>query len=114
MGLLDVFKRTRSSVVLGPPKFLIVIAGHGIEARPRLPTAAAHLTDGTLIFGPFDLPAARASGQIRNVLIKPGESPTAVLEPRTVSDGGGGIVTYSTAQRGTTQLVLGTGMRDHA
>lgn len=111
MGLLDVFKRTRSSVVLGPRSFYLVIAGHGIETRPRLPIAAAHLVDGTLVFGPYDLAAARAQNVVRNVLIRPGAPPSGELERRSMSESS--IVTYSTAERGTTQLVLGTGMRDH-
>ncbi len=111
MGLLDVFKRTRSSVVLGPRSFYLVIAGHGIETRPRLPIAAAHLVDGTLVFGPYDLAAARAQNLVRNVLIRPGAPPTGALQRHSMSESS--IVTYSTAERGTTQLVLGTGMRDH-
>lgn len=111
MGLLDVFKRTRSSVVLGPRSFSLVIAGHGIETRPRLPIAAAHLVDGTLVFGPYDLAAARAQNLVRNVLIRPGAPPTGALLRHSMSESS--IVTYSTAERGTTQLVLGTGMRDH-
>jgi len=111
MGLLDVFKRSRSAAALGPRTFTLVIAGHGIEALPRLPIAAAHLSDGTLVLGPYDMPAARSSGPIRTVLIQPGAQPTGVLERRAISENS--IVTYSTAQRGTTQLVLATGMRDH-
>lgn len=111
MGLLDVFKRTRSGVVLGPRTFSLVVAGHGIETRPRLPIAAAHLADGTLVFGPYDLAAAREQDAVRNVLIRPGAPPTSALERRAISENS--IVTYSSAQRGTTQLVLGTGMRDH-
>jgi len=111
MGLLDLIKRTRSSVVLGPRAFSLVVAGHGIETTPRLPIAAAHLGDGTLVFGPYDLAEARAKDAVRNVLIRPGAAPAGPLERRAISDNS--IVTYSTAQRGTTQLVLGTGMRDH-
>jgi len=111
MGLLDVFKGTRSSVVFGPRTFSLVIAGHGIEARPHLPAAAAHLADGTLVFGPYDLAAAKAQNAVKNVLIRPGAPPGSALERRSISENS--IVTYSTAQRGTTQLVLGTGMRDH-
>ena len=111
MGLLDVFKWTRSSVVLGPRTFSLVIAGHGIETRPHLPAAAAHLADGTLVFGPYDLAAAKAQNAVKNVLIRPGAPPTGTLERHAISENS--IVTYSTAQRGTTQLVLGTGMRDH-
>jgi hypothetical protein len=112
MGLLDVFKRSRGTLVLGPRQFTLVIAGHGIEARPRMPIAAAHLSDGTLVFGPFDLPAARSSGQIRTLLINPGSAPTTHLAPHSISDNS--IVTYSSAERGTTHLVLSTGMRDHS
>jgi len=111
MGLLDVFKRTRSSAPLGPRSFSLLIAGHGIETRPRLPIAAAHLADGTLVFGPYDLAAARAQNAVRNVLVRPGAPPTGALLRRSMSESS--IVTYSTAERGTTQLVLGTGMRDH-
>lgn len=111
MGLLDVFKRTRSGIELGPRSFSLVIAGHGIETRPRLPIAAAHLVDGTLVFGPYDLATARAHNTVRNVLVRPGAPPTGALLRRSMSESS--IVTYSTAERGTTQLVLGTGMRDH-
>jgi hypothetical protein len=111
MGLLDVFKRSRSSVLLKPRAFALTIAGHGVEARARLPLAAAHLSDGTLVFGPFDLPAARSSGQIRTALIQPGSAPSAELTPHSTSDSG--IVTYTSEERGTTKLVLGAGQRDH-
>ena len=111
MGLLDVFKRARSSVLVGPRRFALTIAGHGIETRPRLPIAAAHLSDGTLVFGPFDLPAARSSGQIRSAVITPGSSPSAPLAPHSTSNAG--IVTYTSEERGTTKLVLGAGLRDH-
>lgn len=111
MGLLDVFKRPRGSVLLGPRSFALTIAGHGIETRPRLPAAAAHLLDGTLVFGPYDLAAARAQNAVKNVLVRPGAPPSGTLLRRSMSESS--IVTYSTAERGTTQLVLGTGMRDH-
>ncbi len=111
MGFLDVFKRGRSSVVLGSRTFSLTIAGFGIEASPRLPIAAAHLADGTLVFGPYDVAAARALGPIRNVLIKPGTPPTGLLAKHAIS--ASSIVTYSTAQRGSTQLVLGNGMQDY-
>jgi hypothetical protein len=111
MGLLDVFRRSRSSVLLGPRAFTLSIAGHGIEAQLRLPIAAAHLSDGTLVFGPFDLPAARSSGRIRSALIQPGTAPSAPLSPHSTSSAG--IVTYTSEERGTTKLVLGAGMRDH-
>lgn len=113
MGLLDVFKRTRSSILMGSGQrtFTLVVAGHGIETRPRLPATTAHLADGTLVFGPVDLAAAKAQGVVPSVLVRPGAAPTAMLERRAMSDHG--IVTYSSAQRGTTQLILGTGMRDH-
>ena len=112
MGLLDVFMRGKSNVVLGSRTFTLTIAGVGIEARPRLPLAAAHLPDGTLVFGPYDVAAARAQGPIKNVLIKAGTPPSGLLAPHAI--GAGSIVTYSTAQRGSTQLVLGHGMTDYA
>ena len=111
MGLLDVFRRSRSSALHGPRAFSLSIAGHGVEARLRLPIAAAHLSDGTLVFGPFDLPAARSSGNIRSAVIQPGASPSAPLSPHSTSSAG--IVTYTSEERGTTKLVLGAGMRDH-
>lgn len=111
MGILDVFKRTRSSIVAGPRMFTLGIAGYGIEAHVRLPTGAAHLVDGTLVFGPLDVAAAKAQNAVRNVLVKPGTPPRGTLERRAI--GHNSIVTYSTAERGTTQLVLGTGMTDH-
>ncbi|MDX2091485.1 MAG: hypothetical protein SFX73_26730 [Kofleriaceae bacterium] len=111
MGLTDLFKRDRSSVVLRPRSFSLAITGYGIEATPRLPATIAHLADGTLVFGPYDAVSARASGEIKNVLIRPGTPPTGVMEPRAIS--GNSIVTYSTAQRGSTQLVLGTGMQTY-
>ena len=111
MGLLDVFKRSRSSHLLKPRAFTLAIAGHGIEASTRLPIAAAHLSDGTLVFGPYDLPAARSSGRIKTALIQPGSAPSAPLSPHSTSSAG--IVTYTSEERGTTKLVLGSGMRDH-
>ena len=111
MGLLDVFRRSRSSVLLGKRAFTLTIAGHGVEARTRLPIAAAHLSDGTLVFGPFDLPAARSSGRIKSAVIQPGSSPSAPLAPHSTSSAG--IVTYTSEERGTTKLVLGAGLRDH-
>lgn len=111
MGLLDVFRRSRASVLHGPRAFSLSIAGHGVEAQLRLPIAAAHLSDGTLVFGPYDLPAARSSGNIRSAVIQPGASPSAPLSPHSTSSAG--IVTYTSEERGTTKLVLGTGMRDH-
>lgn len=111
MGLTDLFKRGRSSVVLGPRSFSLAITGYGIESVPRLPATIAHLADGTLVFGPYDAVSARASGEIKNVLIRPGTPPTGVLEPRAISENS--IITYSTAQRGSTQLVLGPGMQSY-
>jgi len=111
MGLLDVFRRSRSSALLGPRAFTLTVAGHGIETRARLPLAAAHLSDGTLVFGPYDLPAARSSGRIRTALIQPGTAPSAPLAPHSMNENS--IVTYSSEERGTTKLVLGAGMRDH-
>ncbi len=110
MGFLDVFKRGRSSVLLGSRQFSLTIAGFGIEAKPRLPATAAHLVDGMIVFGPYDVAAARALGEIKNVLIRPGTPPTGLLARHALSENS--IVTYSSAQRGSTQLVLGTGMRD--
>lgn len=108
MGLTDLFRRGRSTVVLGPRQFSLAVAGHGIECRPRLPCSAAHLADGSLVFGPFDPAGARASGPIKTALIKPGTPPSGTLEKRAIS--ANSIVTYSTAQRGSTQLVLSLGM----
>jgi len=111
MGFLEVFRRGRSSVLIGSRQFTLTISGFGIEARPRLPATAAHLADGTIVFGPYDVAAARALGAIRNVLIRPGTQPTGLLAKHAISENS--IVTYSTAQRGSTQLVLGTGMQDY-
>jgi len=111
MGFLDAFKRGRSNVLISSRQFTLTISGFGIEARPRLPATAAHLADGTIVFGPYDIAAARALGTIRNVLIRPGTPPTGLLAKHALSENS--IVTYSTAQRGSTQLVLGTGMRDY-
>lgn len=111
MGFLDVFKRGRSNVLLGSRQFTLTIAGFGIEAKPRLPATAAHLADGMIIFGPYDVAAARALGEIKNVLIRPGSPPMGLLARHALSENS--IVTYSSAQRGSTQLVLGTGMRDY-
>jgi hypothetical protein len=110
MGFLSVFKRGRSSVLLGSRTFSLKIVGHGIEMKPRLPATAAHLADGMIIFGPYDLAAARAQGEIKNVLIRPGSPPMGPLARHALSENS--IVTYSSAQRGSTQLVLGNGMRD--
>lgn len=112
MGFLDVFKRGRSSVVIGSRTLSLTVAGFGVEARPRLPVAAAHLADGTVVFGPYDVAGARAQGKIDNVLIRPGTPPAGELARHTM--GANSIVTYSTTQRGSTQLVLGVGMSDYA
>jgi len=111
MGLTDLFKRGRSGVDLGPRQFTLAITGHGIEAVPVLPATVAHLADGTLVFGPFDAASAKAAGNVKNVLIRRGTPPTGTLERRAISENS--IVTYSTAQRGSTQLVLGTGMQSY-
>ncbi|MBA3453800.1 MAG: hypothetical protein H0T42_11965 [Deltaproteobacteria bacterium] len=111
MGFVDVFQRGRSSVLLGSRQFTLTIAGFGIEAKPRLPATIAHLVDGMLVFGPYDVAAARARGELKNVLIRPGTPPHGLLARHALSENS--IVTYSSAQRGSTQLVLGTGMRDY-
>jgi hypothetical protein len=86
------------------------IAGFGVETAPRIPAAISHLMDGSLIFGPQDLAAARIPGA-KHALLRPGRTPTAALERRSIAEGG--QVTYSSAERGTTQLVLGTGMQSY-
>lgn len=111
MGFLDVFKRGRSNVLIGSRGFALTIAGFGIEARPRLPITAAHLADQTLVFGPYDVASARARGPLKNVLVRAGTPPSGLLERHAIS--ANSVVTYSTAQRGSTQLVLGNGMTDY-
>lgn len=111
MGLTDLLKRGRSNAVLGARQFTLAITGHGVTARPILPASIAHLADGTLVLGPFDLPAAKASGTVRTVCIQAGAPPTRPLIKHAMSDTS--IVTYSTEERGTTKLVLGTGMQSY-
>lgn len=111
MGLTDLFKRGRSNVVLGARTFSLAITGHGVSARPILPASVAHLADGTLVLGPFDLPAAKASGTVRTVCIQPGTPPTRAFIKHAMSETS--IVTYSTEERGTTKMVLGTGMQSY-
>ncbi|MGE0402398.1 MAG: hypothetical protein AB7T06_37195 [Kofleriaceae bacterium] len=111
MGLTDLFKRGRSSAVLGARQFTLSIIGHGISARPILPASVAHLPDGTLVVGPYDLPSARASGVVRTACIQAGTPPTRAFIKHAMSDTS--IVTYSTEERGTTKLVLGTGMQSY-
>jgi hypothetical protein len=111
MGLTDLFKRGRSSVVLGARTFSLSIIGHGISARPILPASVAHLADGTLVLGPFDLPAAKASGTVRTVCIQAGTPPTRAFIKHAMSETS--IVTYSTEERGSTKLALGTGMQSY-
>jgi hypothetical protein len=111
MGLTDLFKRGRSNVVLGARLFTLSITGHGVSARPILPASIAHLADGTLVLGPFDLPAARASGTVRTACIQAGAPPTRAFIKHAMSDTS--IVTYSTEERGTTKMVLGTGMQSY-
>ena len=104
MGLTDLFKRGRSTLVaLGARQFTLAITGHGISARPILPASIAHLADGTLVLGPFDLPAARASGTVRTVCIQAGTPPTRAFIKHAMSETS--IVTYSTEERGSTKLV---------
>ena len=75
MRLTDLFKRGRSNGVLGARHFTLAITGHGVTARPILPASIAHLADGTLVLGPFDLPAAKASGTaMRDVVATPARS----------------------------------------
>ncbi len=111
MGFTDLFKRGRSTVILGPRQFALSIAGHGVSARPILPASIAHLADGTLVLGPYDLPAARASGTVRTVCIQAGTPPTRAFIKHAMSDTS--IVTYSTEERGTTKLVLGAGLQSY-
>lgn len=111
MGLTDLFKRGRSNVVLGARQFSLSIIGYGVSARPILPASVAHLADGTLVLGPFDLPAARASGTVRTACIQAGTPPTRAFIKHAMSDTS--IVTYSTEERGTTKMVLGTGMQSY-
>lgn len=111
MRLTDLFKRSRTNVALGARQFTLSIAGHGVSARPVLPASIAHLADGTLVVGPYDLPSARASGTVRTAAIRPGMPPTRPFIKHAMSDTS--IVTYSTEERGTTQLVLGAGMQSY-
>jgi hypothetical protein len=111
MGFTDLFKRGRSTVILGARQFALSIAGHGVSARPILPASIAHLADGTLVLGPFDLPTARASGTVRTLCIQAGAPPTRAFVKHAMSDTS--IVTYSTEERGTTKLVLGMGMQSY-
>jgi hypothetical protein len=111
MGLTDLFKRGRSNVILGARHFTLSITGYGVSARPILPASIAHLADGTLVLGPFDLPAAKASGSVRTACIQAGTPPTRAFIKHAMSDTS--IVTYSTEERGTTKMVLGTGMQSY-
>ncbi|MFN0246955.1 MAG: hypothetical protein ACKV2T_08595 [Kofleriaceae bacterium] len=113
MGLTDLFKRghSASDVALGPRQFSLSIMGHGVSARPLLPASIAHLADGTLVLGPFDLPAARASGTVRTLCIQAGTPPTGAFVKHSMSDTS--IVTYTTEERGTTKLVLGMGVQSY-
>lgn len=113
MGLLDVFRKGGAEKAKRPQprQFSLVIAGYGVEAKPKLPAGVAHLEDSTLIFGPMNAAPAKAQaaqGGLKNVLLKPGKAPRGVLEKRPIP--GSPIVTYSTGQEGTTQLALGNGM----
>ncbi|MDB4955423.1 MAG: hypothetical protein JWO36_2992 [Myxococcales bacterium] len=82
--------------------FTLVVAGYGVEAKPKLPVAVGSLVDGSLIFGPFE----RQTANVKNVLVKPGLPPTGTFARHPI----GNIVTYSTGQRGSTQVVLGVDM----
>lgn len=112
MGLTDLFRRGRSSASIAPRPFVLTFTGHGISVDPMLPATIAHLSDGTIIVGPFDMTAARASNQrVKTIAIHAGTPPSGALERRAMSDTS--IVTYSTAERGTTQLVCGVGVADY-
>ena len=114
MGLLDVFKKGGAKKPQ-PRQFSLVIAGYGVEAKPKLPVGVAHLEDGTLIFGPMnytDGKAQAAEGGLKNVLLKPGKAPTGVLKKRAIP--GSPLLAYSTGQEGTTLLALGWGMENYA
>ncbi|MGE0870224.1 MAG: hypothetical protein AB7P03_16790 [Kofleriaceae bacterium] len=93
-----------------PPGSALAIAGFGIEATLRPPVGIAQLADGLLILGPLNLAEARDRGS-KNALLQPGVAPTCSLERRATAEGG--LVTYSSGQRGTSQLVLGNGMQTY-
>ena len=110
MGLTDLFRRGRASETTAP--FELAITGHGVSVTPHLPATIAHLADGTILVGPLDMVAARASGElVKTIAINAGTPPSGPLERRAMSEGS--IVTYSSAERGTTQLVLSVGMHGH-
>lgn len=112
MGLTDLFRRGRSSAFIESGPFALSITGHGIRIQPILPATIAHLADSTIVVGPFDMVAARASSEVvKTVAIHAGTPPAGELERRAMSDAS--IVTYSTAERGTTQLVCGVGVTNY-
>jgi hypothetical protein len=111
VGLLDMFKKGRATDAKQPKPFSLLIAGYGIEATPRLPAGIAQMEDGTLLFGPMNVAEAKKTGQLNNILIKPGKPPKGALEKRARSDAN--IVVYSTAEEGATQVALGIGMEGY-
>jgi hypothetical protein len=118
MGLLGLFRKEarREEPVTASRQFSLLIAGFGVEVRPKLPAGIAQLADRTLIFGPINPTQAQqqrqATGRIQNVLIKPGAAPTAPLEKRPIPNSE--LLMYSSGEPGTTQLALGVEMTSYA
>jgi hypothetical protein len=118
MGLLGLFRKEprREEAVTAPRRFSLLIAGFGVEVRPKLPAGIAQLADQTLIFGPLGPAHAeqqrQATGRIQNVLIKPGAPPTAPLEKRPLPNSE--LLMYSSGQAGTTELALGVEMTSYS
>jgi hypothetical protein len=88
-------------------EFRLTIAGHGIEARAKLPIGGTQIDGGSIILGPMNLALAARDG-VRNVVLVPGEPPDRPLERRA----GGKLVSYA-AGEGMTEVVLGTGMSSY-
>ena len=96
-----------------PPSFALDITGFGVTMTPTLPIAVAHLDNGTLIFGSHVKAAVQLrDGDLKNVIVKPGEKPTGVFKKFTMSEQPL-MIGYSTGQAATTQLALAPGMSSY-
>jgi hypothetical protein len=87
----------------------VIIAGHGVELTLQLPTQAAQLENGTLLFGPT-VEDARRGAPIRNVAVKAGTAPDGPLEARP----DGELIIFRCATPGATEISLGRGVSSYS
>jgi hypothetical protein len=103
VGLLGFFSKAEAT---NAKKVSISIAGYGVVAKPRLPVKAGHLENGTVILG-----WTNKNGDVKNVVLAPGKSPTGTMHLAAVPTTT--LKAYTTGQEGATRLVLGEGMESY-